>query len=189
MCDLIAKTIGEDINKINVITNEDSDFDEVHAMFLKSNFKPLRNSSAETSTYYSQDSNVVMSKDGSVTAYYVPSYVFESNKGVNEAKISYSLEDLMGDVADKDYKKMCELIARTIGEDPKDIAVITNEDDEFDKYQAKFKNDPTSAMNNPSSETSTYYNKKHNVVTGNDGSTITYFIPAKQLFENFVNEA
>ena len=113
----------------------------------------------------------------------------KESKELNEAKISYSLEDLMGDVTDKDYIKMCELIARTIGEKPKDIAVITSEDDEFGKYQARFRNNPTAAINNPSSETSTYYDKKSNVVTGNDGSTITYFIPAKQLLENFVNEA
>ena len=100
---------------------------------------------------------------------------------VNEAKISYSLEDLMSDVTDKDYIKMCELIATKMGMKPKDIAVITNEDDDFGKYQARFRNDPSVAMNNPSSETSTYYNKRHNVVIGNDGSTITYFIPSNQL--------
>ena len=105
----------------------------------------------------------------------------KESKELNEAKISYSLEDLMGDVTDKDYIKMCELIARTIGEKPKDIAVITSEDDEFGKYQARFRNNPTAAINNPSSETSTYYDKKSNVVTGNDGSTIMYFIPSKQL--------
>ena len=102
-------------------------------------------------------------------------------KSVNEAKIDYSLEDLMSDAPDKEYTKMCELIARTIGEDPKNIAVITSEDDEFGKYQAKFKNSPTAAMNNPSSETSTYYDKKNNVITGNDGSAIMYFIPSNQL--------
>ena len=139
---------------------------------------------------YSMDYNLYGIDPENVVKYYneLADFVSKFNtknikesKELNEAKISYSLEDLMGDVTDKDYIKMCELIARTIGEKPKDIAVITSEDDEFGKYQARFRNNPTAAINNPSSETSTYYDKKSNVVTGNDGSTIMYFIPSKQL--------
>ena len=55
------------------------------------------------------------------------------------------------------------------------------EDDDFGKYQARFKNDPFSAMNNPSGDTSTYFNKRNNVIMGNDGSTITYFVPSNKL--------
>lgn len=100
---------------------------------------------------------------------------------VNEAKIEYSLKDLMSDAPDKEYAKMCELIARTIGEDPKNIAVVSNEDDNFGDYEAKFKDSKFAPLNNPSSETSTFYSKDVNVVMANDGSAVSFFVSAKDM--------
>ena len=102
-------------------------------------------------------------------------------KSVNEAKIEYSLKDLMSDAPSKEYSKMCDFIASTIGEDPKNIAVITSEDDNFGDYEAKFKNSKFTPMNNPSAETSTFYSKESNVVMANDGSAVSYFVSAKDL--------
>jgi len=176
---MCAVTLGLNPDGVAIVTTEDDDYDQYSKKYKSAKFKKFDNPSADMETAHSETDNIIMFNDGSVSGYMIP--VERMDEAVNEAKISYSLEDLMGDVTDKDYIKMCELIARTIGEKPKDIAVITSEDDEFGKYQAKFRNNPTAAINNPSSETSTYYDKKSNVVTGNDGSTIMYFIPSKQL--------
>ena len=176
---MCAVTLGLNPDGVAIVTTEDDDYDQYSKKYKSAKFKKFDNPSADMETAHSETDNFIMFNDGSVSGYMIP--VERMDEAVNEAKISYSLEDLMGDVTDKDYIKMCELIARTIGEKPKDIAVITSEDDEFGKYQAKFRNNPTAAINNPSSETSTYYDKKSNVVTGNDGSTIMYFIPSKQL--------
>ncbi len=176
---MCAVTLGLNPDGVAIVTTEDDDYDQYNKKYKSAKFKKFDNPSADMETAHSETDNIIMFNDGSVSGYMIP--VERMDEAVNEAKISYSLEDLMGDVTDKDYIKMCELIARTIGEKPKDIAVITSEDDEFGKYQARFRNDPSAAMNNPSSETSTYYNKRNNVVMGNDGSTITYFIPSDKL--------
>jgi hypothetical protein len=102
-------------------------------------------------------------------------------KSVNEAKIDYSLKDLMSDAPSKEYSKMCDFIASTIGEDPKNIAVITSEDDNFGDYEEKFRNSKFTPMNNPSAETSTFYSKDSNVVMSNDGSAVSYFVSAKDM--------
>jgi hypothetical protein len=177
---MCAVTLGLSPDRVAIITNEDDDYDKYDKKYRNAKFKSFDNPSAEMETAHSATDNVVYFKDASTSGYFIP--VDRMNEGiVNEAKIEYSLNDLMGDSPNKEYTKMCELIARTIGEDPKNIAVITSEDDDFPEYQAKFKNSPTSAMNNPSAETSTYYDKKNNVVTSNDGSAIAYYIPANQL--------
>jgi hypothetical protein len=117
-------------------------------------------------------------------------FVTENNQPVNEATISYSLKDNMDDMkSDKDYVKMLELIAKKMKTDPKNIAVISSEDDDYSDYQAKFKNAPFAAMNNPSSETKTYYSSKLNVAMSNDGSAMAYYVPADMLLENAINEA
>lgn len=176
---MCAVTLGLNPDGVAIVTTEDDDYDQYSKKYKSAKFKKFDNPSADMETAHSETDNIIMFNDGSVSGYMIP--VERMDEAVNEAKISYSLEDLMDDVTDKGYIKMCELIATKMGTKPKDIAVITSEDDEFGKYQARFRNDPSAAMNNPSSETSTYYNKRNNVVMGNDGSTITYFIPSDKL--------
>jgi hypothetical protein len=97
---------------------------------------------------------------------------------LNEAKIEYSLKDLMDDNKnEKDYTAMCEFIARTLGVDPKKIEVVSSEDDGFDHYETLYKKNNFVPLNNPSSETSTFYSKEANVIMSNDGSAVAYFVP------------
>ena len=177
---MCAVTLGLNPDGVAIVTTEDDDYDQYNKKYKSAKFKKFDNPSADMETSHSATDNIISFNDGSVSGYMIPLERMDEAV-VNEAKISYSLEDLMDDVTDKGYIKMCELIATKMGTKPKEIAVITNDDDDFGKYQAKFKNDPSAAMNNPSSETSTYYNKRNNVVMGNDGSTITYFIPSNKL--------
>jgi hypothetical protein len=97
---------------------------------------------------------------------------------LNEAKIEYSLKDLMDDnKSEKEYTAMCEFIARTLGVDPKKIEVVSSEDDAFDKYESMYKKANFAPLSNPASETSTFYSKEENVIMSNDGSAVAFFIP------------
>lgn len=97
---------------------------------------------------------------------------------LNEAKIEYSLEDLMDDMkSEKDFIATCELIARTLGVNPKKIEVVSSEDDGFDHYETLYKKNNFAPLTNPSPETSTYYSKEANVIMSNDGNTVAYFVP------------
>lgn len=64
---------------------------------------------------------------------------------------------------------------------PSDIAIVTNEDDDFDVYHERYKDSKSTPLRNPASEMSTYHLKDEHVVFFNDGSAMGYFIPVKML--------
>jgi arginine repressor len=99
---------------------------------------------------------------------------------INEAKV-YTLKDFVEDTGDINLKKTAEIISATLGEDLKKIAVITNEDDDYDDYYKKYEDSKFENFSNPSVEMSTKYSKHDNVIHFNDGSAMGFFIPVKKL--------
>jgi hypothetical protein len=116
-----------------------------------------------------------------------PMAVIES---VNEASKFYTLEDMIDDnKGERDLQKAAAMCAVTLGLDPKEVAIVTTEDDVYDKYQSKYKSSKFAPFNNPSADMSTAYAKGDNVITFNDGNVSGFFIPVESMNESVVNEA
>jgi len=113
---------------------------------------------------------------------------------VNEAASKYySLEDYMNDGnLDKTEKSAADQIAKMMSLDPKDIAIVTSEDDEIEDVEGEIGSASMVPFKTENKEGTYKYSKGLNVVSYRDSSLNGYFIPAKMfssLFESKVNEA
>ena len=184
MLDLVASKLRVDPKDIAVISNEDKGFKDYQAKFKNDPFASLNNPSDETKLYYSKKLNVAMGNDGIQITYFVPSDKLLENE-INEASKVYTLEDMIDDnKSERDIQKAMAMCAVSLGLDPKKIAVVTTDDDDYPEYQAKYKNSRFTPFNNPSAEMSTSYAKGENIISFNDGSISGFFIPIE-----FMNES
>jgi hypothetical protein len=185
MLDLVASKLRINPKDIAVITNKDKDFKDYQDEFKNDPFASLNNPSDETKLYYNRKINVLMgSTGGTEITYFVPSDKLLENK-INEASKVYTLEDMIDDnKSERDIQKAMAMCAVSLGLDPKKIAVVTTDDDDYSEYQAKYKNSRFTPFNNPSAEMSTSYAKGENIISFNDGSISGFFIPIE-----FMNES
>ena len=113
---------------------------------------------------------------------------------INEATSKYySLEDYINDGdLDKTEKSAAEEVAKMMSLDPKDIAVVTTEDDGIEDLEGEIGNASLVPFKTENKEGIYHYNKGLNIVKYQDPSLHGYFIPAKMyksVFESAVNEA
>jgi len=113
---------------------------------------------------------------------------------INEATSKYySLEDYIdgGDPSETEISA-AKQIAKMMSLDPKDIAIVTTEDDEIEDVEGEIGNASMVPFKTENKEGTYKYSKGLNVVKYDDPSLHGYFIPAKMyssLFESKVNEA
>jgi len=121
-------------------------------------------------------------------------FIATDNK-INEAKRTYySLKAYTEDeTVSKDEIAAAEQVAKEMGLDLKDIAIVTNEDDdEIEDVEKEIGSALMKPMKTANKEATYHYCKELNIVKYQDPSIYVYMIPAKmfeKLFESSLNEA
>lgn len=100
----------------------------------------------------------------------------------NEAKSShYTLAEYIKDDIDKDEKAAAEQIAKEMGLDPKDIAIVTSEDDNYGDVEMEIGSAEMKPIKTVNKEANYWHSKKLNVVKYQDPSIMGYIVPVEML--------